>query len=327
MKLALLSLIFLLVGCSHETLPNSTAPVPVISNSNLDQDLTFLKDCSQIRAVNSTLWLLTCQRAPHADRTEIYEWSFDTQKARRLTYQDGQIWDIVPIDNKRFYYSSSYDEFKEQFAAILKGAKPGADIYLKDRTRTDFQRITNIKGLAISFFWDNAKDILYFAHEAEDQSQILALTKKKVETIYSTPHYPLRNPVFVESSKKLYWTEYESPEKGPSVNFIERKKKAPKKPTTLFTSETKIFQLSSAPWADHLFVGFATGVGVEIWDLSLKDGCWKMAYRISEPVSEFYTINEKTIFLTVKNSLRRDSLFDLGEVCHPSPPGLGVVMQ
>lgn len=317
MKIFLLphiSLIIFLMGCSQKQLVEST-------QLTATQDFSFLKNCSQIRAINPKVWLLTCQKPPHADRTEIYEWSSETQKLKRLTYQDGQIWDIAPLDQNRFYYSSSYDEFKEQFASILSGAKPGSDIYLKNRTQTNFERITNLKGLEISFSWHAVKNLLYFVHEYEDGSQIMTLnSKNQTQAIYSIAKKTVRNPIFVEKNQTLYWVEYDPVEKGAIIKYQNKAKKA----TSLYRSDSKIFELAAAPFADQILIGFSTGVGIEIWNLNLSDSCWKLSYRIAEPVSEFYVMNEKTLFLTIKNGLKQDSFFNLGEVCHPSPPGLGV---
>ena len=310
---------FFFSGCSSKQLVGPT--LPVVPTSSLDQDFSFLKDCSQIRAVTPMLWLLTCQKPPHADRTEIYEWSVDQQKLRRLTFQDGQIWDIAPIDSQKFYYSSSYDEFKEQFASIVNGAKVGSDIYLKHRADTDFQRITSQKGLEISFFWYAPKDLLYFVHENDSASQIMTLgSSKQLQEIYSAPKKTLRNPVYMQNSRNLYWIEYDPGEKGAVIKSLNRYKKV----SDVYKSDSKIFQLGAFSRPEQLLVGFVAGVGVEIWNLNLIDGCWRMAYRTAEPVSEFYVMNDKTLFLTIKNSLKRDTFLDYSEVCYPSPPGLGV---
>jgi hypothetical protein len=302
-------------GCTQKLIQTEFSQVSSV------QDLLFLNDCSQIRAVNSNLWLLTCQRPPHADRTEVYEWSFDSKKLKRLTYQDGQIWDISPIDKNHFYYSSSYDEFKEQFASILNGAKPGSDIYLKNRTQTNFERVTHQKGLEISFFWYNPKNLLYFVHETENESQIMTLnSKKQLQMLYSVPKKNVRNPIILENNKTLYWIEYDPNEKGAVIKSQNKSKKI----IPLYQSDSRIFQLAVSPNPDQLLVGFATGIGVEIWNLNLKESCWKLAYRIADPVSEFYVMNDKILFLTVKNGLKQDHFLEPSEVCYPSPPGLGV---
>lgn len=310
----------LMVGCAQK---NIVGPqLPAVPKSGIDHDLSFLKNCSQIRAVNPTHWLLTCQRAPHLERTEIYEWTTDTQKLKRLTYQDGQIWDIAPIDSKRFYYSSSYDEFKEQFVSILGGAKIGSDIYFKNTNETDFQRITSLKGLEISFFWHEATQLLYFVHETDAQSRIMTLDPKhNSQVLYTAKNTSIRNPIYKNHTKTLYWLEYDTDGKSLLIKTMSGKNK---KVSNLFRSESKIFQMSTSPKVDQLLIGFATGVGVEIWNFNLTDKCWRLAYRISEPVSEFYVMNDKTLFLTIRNALKPDSFFELAEVCHPSPPGLGV---
>lgn len=312
-------IMLLLAGCSQKALVGPS--LPAISNSAIDKNMTFLNDCSQIRPINQTLWLLTCQKPPHADRTEIYEWSQESEILKRLTFQDGQIWDIAPIDKDYFYYSSSYDEFKEQFVSILSGAKPGSDIYLKNRNRTTFDRLTQDKGLEISFFWSNNKNLLYYVYETETTSRIMTLnSKKKQNTIYSVAKKSIRNPIYLDENKTLYWIEYDLVEKGTVIKAQANSKK----PVTLYKSDSKIFGLSSSLKSSQLLVGFATGVGIEIWNLNLADSCWRLAYRIAEPVSEFFVLNDKTLFLTIKNRLKQDFFLPASEVCHPSPPGLGV---
>ena len=315
-----LIILSLLTACSHKEVASTPAPV-VATKLPVDQDLAFLKDCSQIRAVSASLWLLTCQKPPHAERTEIYEWAVDTQKLKRLTFQDGQIWDIAPIDKEKFYYSSSYDEFKEQFASIVNGAKVGSDIYLKDRRETDFFRATTLKGLEISFFWDAPKELLYFVHETETASSIMTLSRThQSQVLYTSPKNTIRNPIYMNDSRNLYWIEYNAAEKGATLKSQNKFKKV----SDLYKSDSKVFQLSPSTKPDQLLVGFVAGVGVEIWNLNLLDGCWRMAYRTPEAVSEFYVMNDKTLFLTIKNSLKRDTFLEYSEVCYPSPPGLGV---
>lgn len=319
MRIFLLWFFLLAAGCAQKELVGPTRPT--LPSSAIVQDLSFLKDCSQIRAINRTLWLLTCQKAPHPDRTEIYEWSTESEKLKRLTYQDGQIWDIAPVDNNRFYYSSSYDEFKEQFASILNGAKPGSDIYLKNRTQTDFTRITEQKGLEVSFFWRPSKNLLYFVHDAQNGSRIMTLAlNHQTHILYSAKGKTIRNPTYMENSHTLYWIEYDPNVTGAVI----KKQNRYKKTSEAYRSDSKIFQLAASTKPEQLLVGFATGIGVEIWNLNLLDGCWRLAYRIAEPVSEFYVMDDKTLFLTIKNSLKQDTFLDFGEICYPAPPGLGV---
>lgn len=318
MKLILIWLVLLTLGCSQKTI--------VGSNADLDQSTqqappAFLNDCSQIRSLDQNLWLLTCQKAPHAERTEIYEYTNDSKKLKRLTFQDGQIWDLVPIDENQFYYASSYDEFKEQFASILSGAKPGSDVYLKNRSQTDFKRMTDQKGLEFSFFWNAPKQLLYFVHETDLNSRIMALnSSQKLQVIYSVAKKSVRNPLVTEKSARLFWIEYDPTEKGAIIMAQNRSKKN----VALYKSDSKIFQMALSLKPEQLMIGFATGLGVEIWSLNLIDNCWRLEYRISDPVSEFYIMNEKTLFLTIKNRLKKDSFLPYSEVCHPSPPGLGV---
>ncbi len=314
-----ISLLIALAGCSHK--PTQSTTSSTTSTAPQEMPLPFLKECSQIRVIDSNNWLLTCQKPPHEDRTEIYEWSLENQKLKRLTYQDGQIWDIMPIDSEHFYYSSSYDEFKEQFASILSGAKPGSDIYLKDLTHTDFHRITSTKGLEISLFWEPQTKKLYFIHEGDTQSEIMTLDRRhKLKTLYKTSHRPIRNPIYIPKSHQLYWLEYESIDKRPDIRMMDAKGNL----TTLYHSESKIFQISLSPNGQQLMVGFVTGLGVEIWSLHLEDNCWRLAYRSTEPISEFYMLDDQTLFLTIRNSLKKDSLLPSSEICYPSPPALGV---
>ena len=145
--------------------------------------------------------------------------------------------------------------------------------------------------------------------------------KNQSQILYAAKNTSIRNPLYINHTKTLYWLEYDTDAKGLLIKAQSGKNK---KVTSLFRSESKIFQMGTTTKVDQLLIGFATGVGIEIWNFNLTDKCWRLAYRISEPVSEFYVMNEKTLFLTIRNALKQDSFFELAEVCHPSPPGLGV---
>lgn len=313
-------LAFITLSCSHK--PEKSPHEPSISTTSFEKDLTFLKDCSQIRELGTSLWLLTCQRRPHGDRTEIYEWNTDSNLLRRLTFQDGQIWDIMPINHNEFYYSSSYDEFKEQFASIIQGAQIGSEIYLKDRGKTSFKRLTSTKGLELNFFFDSSSKQLYFVHENEKESQIAVLDSKEKTTVRYTaaPDKKVRFPIWVKARKTLYFIEADSTQSRFVVKSISGQAKA----SDLFKSESKIFQIAAGFADDDLYVGFVTGFGIEIWNLSFQDGCWKSAYRSPDSVSEFYFYDNKSLYLTIKGSLKKVALEATDSTCHPSPPGLGV---
>jgi hypothetical protein len=317
MKFLILSL-FIFAGCAQKNINvNSVTEVESYDGSS------FFKECSQIRAASQDIWLLTCQRPPHKNRTEIYEWNNSTHKYKRLTYQDGQIWDIAPINQNDFFYSSSYDEFKEQFASILQGAESGSDIYLKNRHSSEFKRVTDEKGLEISFFWEPQTQLLYFVHENGIESQVMTLNRRlKQNSLYSVKKKSIRNPTVMEKSRNLYWLEYDSSVKGATLRSLSRSKKV----NDIYQFNSRVFQLSPYLKPEQLMLGFSTEKGTQIWNLNLIDGCWRLAYKTEEPVSEFYVMNEEWLFLTVKNSIRRNSMLKFTDTCLPIPPDLGRII-
>jgi hypothetical protein len=309
---------FLIANCTHKPKPS---PAQVSGASSYETDLSFLSHCSQIRTFGTSLWLLTCQRPPHTDRTEIYEWNVDSKILRRLTFQDGQIWDLAPRSREDFYYSSSYDEFKEQFASILQGAQMGSEIYLKNRSQTSFQRMTRIKGLETSLWFDSTSQLLYFVHEIPGESQILTMNRLgETSRKYSVSNKTLRYPFWLKTAKSLVFLEMSLEDPIFRVKSLGPKKRI----SDLLISQTKIFQLSPGLSNEDFDLGFITPAGIEIWNLNLKDGCWKRAYQTSDPVTEFYFDDNQTLFLTIKGSLRREILSKAGANCQPPPPGVEV---
>lgn len=69
---------------------------------------------------------------------------------RRVTFQDGQILDVVPVSAENIVYSSSTDELKERPKLFsnpsTESPYPGSELYLSDLYGGEIRRLTNEPG-------------------------------------------------------------------------------------------------------------------------------------------------------------------------------------
>lgn len=289
-------------------------------------DLTVFEGCSILDTSLKEIWILLCQKTPHPQRFEIYEYSQFFKTFKRLTFQDGQIRDIAALGFESLVYASTYDESKEQFLSVSQGLTAGTDLYLRKRNFSDFERITKDLGSDHSLFWSESQQSLFFVHSDKNGHAIRKMDKsKKISTLISAQKNEILSPV-TQSPDVLHWIQ--SDEQNKVYLLMKAQKK--QKPKPLFQSPTKMIRLAPGLNPNQLYIAFATGLGTELWSLELDTFCWKSILRTQSKWNRFQMIDSDTLYISVEKDnqfsiqkVRPTSTFD--QVCQPHPTGLGVV--
>lgn len=321
MKTLVIAAFLFTVACSQK--PKN---LPAVSGRQPLADLTVFEGCSVLDVSLKEIWILLCQKAPHPQRFEIYEYSQFFKTFKRLTFQDGLIHDIAVLGFDNIIYSSTYDESKEQFLAVSQGLAAGTDLYLRKRGSSDFERITKDLGSDHSLFWSESQQSLFFVHSNEKGHSIRKMDKsKKIVTLISPQNSEILSPV-AQVPGLLHWIQSDEQNKL----YLLMKAQKNKKPKPLFQSQTKMIRLAPGQSPNHLFISFATGLGTELWSLELDTFCWKSILRTQSKWNRFQMIDTDTLFISVE----KDNQYSIQKIrpnsthnqdCQPHPTGLGVV--
>jgi hypothetical protein len=321
MKFLIIFVFLLSAACSQKQKSGSTG------GDQLSQaDLTVFEGCSVLDVSLKEIWILLCQKAPHPQRFEIYEYSQFFKTFKRLTFQDGLIRDIAVSGFDNIIYSSTYDESKEQFLAVSQGLSAGTDLYLRKRSSSDFERITKDLGSDHSLFWSESQQSLYFVHSNEKGHAIRKMDKsKKVVNLIS----PQKNEILslvAQAPGVMHWIQ---PDETHHLFFLMKAQKN-QKPKPIFQSSTPMTRVAPGQNPNQVFISFATGLGTELWSLDLDTFCWKSLLRTQSKWNRFQMIDNDTLYISVEKEnrfsiqkVRPNSTHD--QACQPHPTGLGVV--
>lgn len=322
MKLLIILALLLSAACSQKQKIGSAGSDPLTQ-----ADLTVFEGCSVLDISLEEIWILLCQKAPHPQRFEIYEFSQFFKTFKRLTFQDGLIRDIAVTGFDNIIYSSTYDESKEQFLAVSQGLAAGTDLYLRKRSSSDFERMTKDLGSDHSLFWSESQQSLFFVHSDEKGHAIRRMDKsKKVVNLFSPQKSEILSPV-AQVPGVFHWIQSDEQNK---LFFLMTAQKN-QKPKPLFQSSTKMTRLAPGQNPNQVLISFATGLGTELWSLELDTFCWKSILRTQSNWNRFQIIDSDTLYISVEKEnkhsiqkVRPNSTHD--QVCQPNPTGLGVVI-
>jgi|GEM_PF-5747016 hypothetical protein len=322
MKLIIIFSLILSVACSQKPKSGSS-----IGDQLTKADLTVFEGCSVLDASLKEIWILLCQKSPHPQRFEIYEYSQFFKTFKRLTFQDGLIRDIAVSGFDNIIYSSTFDESKEQFLAVSKGYPAGTDLYLRKRSSNDFERITTDLGSDHSLFWSEKQQSLFFIHSNDKGHAIRKMDKsRKVSNLISPQKTEILSPISLAPGS-LHWIQ--SDEQNKLFFLIKAQKN--RKPKPLFQSPTRMTRLAPGQNFNQVLITFATDLGTELWSLELDTFCWKSILRTQSKWNRFQIIDVDTLYISVEKEnqfsiqkVRPNSTHD--QVCQPSPTGLGVVV-
>lgn len=320
-RLCVLIFLFILNACGSKSSPVTAQT----QNDRLFDRKPIFNDCSIIDTSIDEYWILLCQREPHPQRPELYEYSTFFKTFKRLTFQDGIITDVAVLGVEDIVYASTYDEAKEKFLSVAKGLKPGTDLYLRKRTVTDFQRLTRDEGSDHSLFWSKELQGLLFVHSNPQGDSIRIMSKDHKIKQISKPTLQGLSSIITHQDRHFYWLEWYESEKKSYLKTSPEKKFSP---TTLFKSATR--QLFLRPGADsrELWVSLATGLGTELWSYNLEKKCLQRLLQTQKKWSRFQKIDNNKIEISVEAGsqirLERVPLKREKDSCESTPTSLGV---
>jgi Tol biopolymer transport system component len=237
----IMSLIFLLMGCrSGQVQDSSNLPLPQGYNPPEAKALTSIGSNTGgiFSSDGKKIYFISQDRTNH-NHPQIYELDLNTQKERRLTFQDGHIYDLA-IDGRQpqyLWYTSSTDEIKENPAFIrdslakmqpqspatpdwknfLQQKLPRTEIYKFNLTNHEIQRMTEENGFDGDLAFHPKKNEIAFVSVRGDQKRIwrMNLNDRKLSPL--TPKalgVEDESPQYSPDGKNLIWVRLKSDRSG-----------------------------------------------------------------------------------------------------------------
>jgi hypothetical protein len=313
-------LTFLIVSCSSKKVVTESFS----NNEKPAERLSFLNDCSLVDTSISEFWILLCQREPHPQRSELYEYSLLFKTFKRLTYQDGRIDEMAVIGIDDIIYTSTYDEAKEKFLEVSQGSRPGTDLYLRRRTITDFKRITKDEGSDHSLFWSKELKALLFVNSSPQGHTIRKLTSdEKVFNLTKASPRALISPITL-SDGSLLWIERDVPSQR---SFLFKRSAKTRETRALISSTSQLIWVRPQVGQSSVWLAFSTQTGTELWSFDLDRGCFYPRLANQVKWTRFQLLDSQQVELSVENSgrtrLARYNLNKTPETCEFKPPVLG----
>lgn len=140
---------------------------------------------------------------------QVYELSLETFHEKRITYHDGDCYDVdYSPTGSHLIYASTTDELKERPRLLNEqvGKLPPTEIYLTDRTGAQIQRLTHEAGYQSEAAWVGPNQFL-FVSENDGRTKInrLMLADAKVHPWAEDASASLRIPAVDASATRVAW--------------------------------------------------------------------------------------------------------------------------
>ncbi len=155
------------------------------------------------------IYYISKNRKDHKN-TQVHEYDLTMQRDRRVTFQDGEVLEVFPLEKDQILYSSTTDEIKEQpFAVDTDPRYPKSEIYHSDPYGNDIGRLTNSPGFDGEMLYVPAKKQMLFTSTRKETPGLywLDLDTDKVIIFQFDKARPQRSASLAPDSKTLYWVE------------------------------------------------------------------------------------------------------------------------
>ncbi|MFN8846435.1 MAG: hypothetical protein ACK5V3_06700 [Bdellovibrionales bacterium] len=309
-----------LLSCSSKKVTTDS----MTQNEKSFERHAFLNDCSWVDNSISEFWILLCQKDPHPQRSELYEYSLLFKTFKRLTYQDGRIQEMAVIGIDDIIYTSTYDEAKEKFLEVSQGSAPGTDLYLRRRTVTDFKRISNDEGSDHSLFWSKELKALLFVNSSPKGHIIRKLTTdEKIFNLSKPSPRPIISPITLADGSLLWIERDESNQRS----LLFKRSAKTKESRALVSSTTPLIWIRPQVGQPSVWLAFANQSGSELWSFDLDRGCFYPRLMTDKKWTRFQLLDNQQVELAIEDSGRtrlvRHNLNKPPETCQFSPALLG----
>ena len=165
------------------------------------------------------IYYISKNRVGHKN-TQIHEYDLTMQRDRRLTFQDGDLLGVFPLEKNHILYSSTTDEIKEQpFVADADPRYPRAEIYHSDLYGNEIGRLTEAPGFDGEMIYVPLKKQMLFTSTRSGIPGLywLDLKTDQVRPFQVDKDKPQRNPSLSPDGKTLYWIEEDNNEKTQNI--------------------------------------------------------------------------------------------------------------
>ena len=152
--------------------------------------------------------------------TQIHEYDLTLQADRRLTFQDGDVFSVIPLNEEQIIYASNTDEIKEQpFAGESNKTYPKAELYLSDLYGSDISRLTNSVGFDGEMIQVPVRKSLLFTSTRSGTPGLfwLDLQTDKIQVFAHDKVKPQRSAALSFDGKSLYWIEEDPSAKSNAI--------------------------------------------------------------------------------------------------------------
>lgn len=220
----------------------------------------------------SLIYFISKERSSHT-HAQAYSYSLITKNEKRLVYQDGEIFDLVPgFERNQFFYSSNTDELKERPPMFYKPVSdhPMTEVYSYEGA-LDFKRHTKHPGFDGQLRWWVDRGVLYVSHN-NGTYRVNWISKSTSQVLLSTK-YPLLL-VGVSESNVRAWVEKDRQDNTP-IQYLHLSQDSWAR-----SKKTKLpFEILSPRWAgsSHYIIGHTPAsedTPSKIVSIDTQKSCW-----------------------------------------------------
>lgn len=165
------------------------------------------------------IYYISKNRNDHKN-TQIHEYDLTMQRDRRLTFQDGDVLSVFPLEKDQILYSSTTDEIKEQpFVVDADARYPKAEIYHSDLFGNEIGRLTNSPGFDGQMIYVPVKKQMLFTSVRQGTPGLywLDLQTDKVLPFQFDKERPQRNASLSPDGRTVFWIEEDLIEKTQNI--------------------------------------------------------------------------------------------------------------
>jgi Tol biopolymer transport system component len=165
------------------------------------------------------IYYISKNRKGHKNN-QIHEYDLILQSDRRLTFQDGDVFSVVPLNDQDIIYASNTDEIKEEpFAKDQDARFPRAEMYQSDSYGSEITRLTHTPGFDGEMIYVPSKKQLLFVSLRTGLPGLfwLDLSTEKVVPFAVDKEKVQRSPALSLDEKSIYWIEEDAKEKTNSI--------------------------------------------------------------------------------------------------------------